>query len=183
MKQSGAMAQFFSFFSWPGLLDKRCEKQNLSGWEWVLKLSHRIDSELETYKNMAAFASCARELDRNREAGLPSVFLTLEGADPVEGDMGRIDALHQLGVRLITLTWNYPNCIGYPNSENAVEMARGLTPFGADAVEHMNELGMLIDVSHLSDGGFWDVLSASRAHRRSLPLERPRAQSTSAKPQ
>lgn len=65
--------------------------------------------------------------------------------------------MYKKGVRLITLTWNHENCIGYPNSDNADIMAKGLKKTGIEVVERMNELGMIVDVSHLSDGGFYQV--------------------------
>lgn len=67
-----------------------------------------------------------------------------------------------MGIRLITLTWNYENCIGYPNSPDAQVMGKGLKQFGFSVVEEMNRIGMIIDVSHLSEGGFWDVVSHSK---------------------
>ena len=80
----------------------------------------------------------------------------------LDGDLERLDDLYERDVRLITLTWNYENCIGYPNSRNRSVMEKGLTHFGKEVVERMNDMGMLIDVSHLSDGGFRDCIRYSR---------------------
>ena len=71
--------------------------------------------------------------------------------------MERIDKLYQMGVRLITLTWNDDNCFGHSHAKDAGRMQLGLTPFGKEAVTYMTERGILVDVSHLSDGGFYDV--------------------------
>ena len=57
-----------------------------------------------------------------------------------------------MGIRLITLTWNYENCIGYPNSRDLKDMGKGLKPFGFSVIDEMNRLGMIVDVSHLSEG-------------------------------
>ena len=81
------------------------------------------------------------------------------------------EQLYEQGVRLLTLTWNYENCIGSPNSRDTEVMQRGLKPFGIEVVRRMNELGMLVDVSHLSDGGFWDCIRyivASHSNCREL---------------
>lgn len=88
--------------------------------------------------------------------------LTVEEGGVLNGKMERLEELYRRGVRLITLTWNYENCIGSPNSLDPQVMGRGLKPFGIQVVERMNELGMIIDVSHLSDGGFWDCIRCSR---------------------
>ena len=71
--------------------------------------------------------------------------------------------MYEKGTRLMTLTWNYENCLGYPNSRDASVMGRGLKKFGLETIEQMNGLGMLVDVSHLSDGGFWDCIRHSSA--------------------
>ena len=90
-------------------------------------------------------------------------FLTLEGASPLCGKLSNLDYFYQKGIRLITLTWNYRNELGCGavSSQQYPENERGLTPFGIDVVKHMNELGIIIDVSHLSDEGFYDVLKYS----------------------
>src|SRR5699024_7042079 len=74
----------------------------------------------------------------------------------------RLHEFYDAGVRLITLTWNYENAAGYPNSRDSSVMRKGLKPFGKVLIEEMNDLGMIIDVSHLSDGGFWDVARRSK---------------------
>ncbi len=57
-------------------------------------------------------------------------------------------------MRLLTFTWNYENSLGFPNGSTDEQ---GLKPFGFAVLEEMNALGMIADVSHLSDRGFWDV--------------------------
>lgn len=94
----------------------------------------------------------------NRVAGI----LTVEEGGVLNGRPERLEELYARGVRLITLTWNYENCIGSPNSRDPEIMQRGLTPFGIQTVERMNDLGMIVDVSHLSDGGFRDCVRRSK---------------------
>jgi membrane dipeptidase len=78
--------------------------------------------------------------------------------------MSRLDHLYEEGVRLITLMWNYENCLGYPNSLDMKIMRKGLKPFGIEVVKQMKEKKMLIDVSHSSDGGFWDAMTYARGY-------------------
>ena len=107
-------------------------------------------------------AESLQDVARNAAAGKVSGMLSIEDGRAVNGSFDRIRAFYDLGVRVMGLTWNYANCFGYPNSPDAAEMRKGLTPFGKEAISCMEEMGMLIDVSHLSDGGFWDVARLSR---------------------
>ena len=66
------------------------------------------------------------------------------------------------GVKAIALTWNFDNCFGHPNSKDPAKMALPLTSFGHEAIAEMNRLGILVDVSHLNDGGFLDVARLSK---------------------
>ncbi len=97
-----------------------------------------------------------------------NALLTVEEGGAIEGNIGKLYALYGRGVRMMGLTWNYPNEIGfpsffrYPDDLRTREPTRGLTPFGRSVVAEMNELGMIIDLSHGSDQLLADVLSISR---------------------
>ena len=97
------------------------------------------------------------DLADNLKQGKVSGLLTLEDGRVVDGSLEKLEHYFGEGIRLISLTWNHENCFGAPNSSDKKIMEKGLTPFGKSAVELMCTLGMLTDVSHLSDGGFWDV--------------------------
>jgi len=86
----------------------------------------------------------------------------MEDGEAIHGNMDNLDRFYDLGIRALSLTWNGENCIGAPNSKDSETMAKGLTDFGKEVVYHMQEIGMLIDVSHLSDGGFWDVVKLAK---------------------
>lgn len=99
-----------------------------------------------------------------------SAMLTIEEGGVIQGDLNKLRYLYGLGVRMICLNWNYENGIGYPNYGKYIgsrpdyitpDIVHGLTAFGRQMVCEMNRLGIIIDVSHLSDKGFWDVLSIS----------------------
>ncbi len=108
-------------------------------------------------------ALSARQVRENSSAGFLSSILTVEDCVEIEGRMERFDRVYADGVRMMTLTWNYENCVGFPNSPDPLEHTRlGLKPFGFEAVEKLNELGVIIDVSHLSEAGFYDVAAHSK---------------------
>lgn len=163
LRQAGAAAQFFAMFlpqrnepEWFGL-ELMPEPEVL-----MEKMYEIYCSTLQVCSSYLAKACNYSDLEENRRAGKISAFLTIENGYPVRGRMENLERFYQMGVRLVTLTWNDPNCFGFCHSDNREEMKRGLTDFGKEAVRYMQELGMLVDVSHLSDGGFYDVAEASR---------------------
>lgn len=87
------------------------------------------------------------------------VLLAIEGGEVLEGKLSNLRILQRLGFRSITLTWNQRNQLADGVGER--ESKGGLTTFGKDVIREMNKLGMLIDVSHLNEAGFWDVLELS----------------------
>ncbi len=89
-----------------------------------------------------------------------SAVLSVEGGSALAGCLERVQSLYDDGVRLITLTWNDSNELG--DGIRAKE-GRGLTSFGRAVVKEMNRLHMAVDVSHLSDAGFYDVAAVSSA--------------------
>ena len=113
----------------------------------------------------------SRQMEKNWQEGRISAFLTIEDGREVQGRMERLEEYHRMGVRLLGLTWNYANCFGFPNSQDPSVMKQGLSDFGKEAVGELNRLGMIIDVSHLSDGGFWDVARLSRKTFCSQPFQ------------
>lgn len=92
----------------------------------------------------------------------PHGVLSIEGAEVLEGSLEALEAFARQGVRMIALTWNYENQVGYPAVSSS---GRGLKPFGKELLQRMGELGILADVSHLNDRGVEDVLALS-----SLPV-------------
>lgn len=99
-----------------------------------------------------------------------NAMLTIEDSELVP--YGRLEEFYQLGVRMITLTWNYPNRVGHPNLDGynlngyedlkRVDEENGLSEYGIAYVKKMEELGIIIDVSHCSDKVVWDVLKHTR---------------------
>ena len=117
--------------------------------------------ELAANTDLIAPALTAGDILKNRDAGKLSALLTVEDSVSLEGRLERVDEFFRDGVRMVALTWNYENSVGFPNSADPEKMALGLKPFGLECLARMNELGIVIDVSHLSEGGFWDVVEHS----------------------
>lgn len=168
LQAGGAFAQLFALFGfheprgYRGHADDPYQGKLYTPWEHVLLQYDVFCREMKNYADQIALATCTDDILKNEAEGKISALLSLEGTIPTEGKMERIDALYDMGVRLITLTWNHETPLAYPNSADADIMSKGLKPFGIEVVARMNQLGMLIDVSHLSDGGFYDVAKYSK---------------------
>lgn len=157
LKKNGCRAQFFAIFMPPLTLKTKMGSLFPSDEEHIRTLYRIFQSTLLKNSDYVAFAGNYEDLRRNTRAGKVSAFLTLEDGRAIDGRLSNLKRFYKLGVRLITLTWNLPNCLGVPCSGEADIMNRGLSKLGKESVAMMNDLGMIVDVAHLSDGGFWDV--------------------------
>jgi membrane dipeptidase len=99
-----------------------------------------------------------------REAGELAIFLSLEGADPLQNDIKLLRIFYELGVRGLGLVWSRRNYAGDGAffSNRRTGQRGGLTPFGLELIEKAESLGMFVDVSHLNDEGFSDVLEVAK---------------------
>ncbi len=156
LKRAGrfsAFAQFFAIFA---------DSQGKTGAE----LKERVQNQYRYFSDAMiiysdAICACqtkARAQAANRE-GKVAAFLSVEGAEILGCSIEGLTAAHQMGVRAINLTWNRANAISGSVVE---ENDRGLSDLGQAFVRHMERLGILVDVSHLSDPGFWDVMEISQ---------------------
>ncbi len=115
----------------------------------------------EINKNRDSICHCNDIADINHTINQNKVaaLLSIEGGDAVEGSLDNLLSFYDKGVRLMTLTWNYDNEISGSIGETDT---KGLTCFGKTVVEEMNSLDMVIDVSHISNQGFWDVIEHTK---------------------
>ena len=152
------LAQFFAIFIVPGEYYSTHGMEQIPEEKYINDCYRLYNSNLNRYKGLMAKAENYDDIINNANRGMLSSILTMEDGVTVHGNMNRLDLYYEMGVRALALTWNYANCFGSPNSTDKKVMSKGLTDFGKDAVRHMQDIGMLVDVSHLSDGGFWDVV-------------------------
>lgn len=128
------------------------------GYTIYKKMAALLKQELKKNEDLLLPVLKAEDMDAACAAGKTGAMFTVEDMGAVlDGHAERLEEAYQDGVRLMSLTWNYINCLGYPNSTEAKIMEQGLTPFGIETIAHAEALGMALDVSHLSDGGFYDV--------------------------
>lgn len=162
LRAAGAMAQIFAAFL---PTHEEAAEQGLTGEPQDLfdRIYACWQKELRANRALIAPVNKVSDFARNEKHGKLSALLSVEDCVLLEGELSRVTALYKKGVRVMTLTWWYENSLGYPCSPVPADSARGLKPFGKDAVQKMQELGILVDVSHLSDSGFADVAALSRA--------------------
>ncbi|HIY17687.1 MAG TPA: membrane dipeptidase, partial [Candidatus Intestinimonas stercorigallinarum] len=149
----GPWAQFFAAFGSP---------EDMPGrplWEVFLEEYALFRSELDANADLVVFCRTGKEAQAAFAAGKTAAFLSAEGAELLDCDLNKLRLAHRMGVRAVNITWNHPNALSGTNAE---EKDRGLSPLGREFVRAMGELGMLVDVSHLSDPGFWDVMEVTK---------------------
>lgn len=131
---------------------------------WGNHLLYALDAHGYLKREIAAhgadidLARSAGDILAARESGKLAALLAVENTAALERSIYALDALYELGVRTVTITHSARNEAA---DGCEVEGGGGLTGFGRQVIDRMNELGMLIDVSHLNERGFWDVLDRS----------------------
>lgn len=162
LRGSNALAQFFAIFLPPEKIFKEMGMEPIPDDEYINLAAKLLKSSVEENSDIIKMAYSYDDILKNESENKMSAMLTIEDGRSVDGNLEKLDMYYDLGIRLITLTWNYENSIGYPNSKDPEVMKRGLKSFGRETVEYMNEIGIIVDVSHLSDGGFYDVAKISK---------------------
>ena len=153
LKQGDYMLQCFAAF-----VD--VEKSSESPLLEVLQEIDIFHQMMDKYSKDIAPVYGFSDIRKNRDQGKISGLLTLEDGGVCMGDLSALRMLHRLGARMMTLTWNYENSLGYPATpfgKAAKTANQGLKEKGIAFLSEMERLGMIIDVSHLSDEGFYDV--------------------------
>lgn len=179
LAQGGASAQFFAMFMLPESMRENMKESFPEDNDYIEALLAIYDKTLEEQESCIGKCRDYCEYLKNKEAGKISAILSVEDGRVVDGNMEKLKWLRERGVRMMAPLWNYENCFGFPNADDAGIMQKSLTTFGKEAIIVMNDLGMIIDVSHMSDGGFWDVVhltkkpfAASHSNCRSLAPHR-----------
>lgn len=117
-----------------------------------------IQREVDKHKRLMSIAYSMADVEANREKGKMSAILTIEGPAGFDFDPALLENLHQIGFRITSLGWNEQNVLTGSNVTGG-----GLTDQGREYVREAQRLGMLVDVSHISDEGFWDIMEQTQA--------------------
>lgn len=155
MKKGGVDAIFFVLYT-----SNKMEPD--SATRRALQMAAKIYDTVENSNGKVIISTSAEEIIKNKKRGKLSVLIGMENGLPIQKDLSLLRIFYDLGVRYMTLTHagNNEICDSCATKE---KRWNGLSPFGVDVVKEMNRLGMLIDVSHISDAAFYDVLKYSDA--------------------
>lgn len=125
----------------------------------LLQMLDAFHSELDNNRDTIALATNYDEVMSTVKDGKIAAIISVEGGEPLEGDIGALRMIHRLGVRSLTLTHFPRNELG---DGSGADSGSHLTDFGRQVVEEMNRLDMLVDISHLNETGFWDVIEVTK---------------------
>ncbi|WP_297132685.1 dipeptidase [Terrisporobacter sp.] len=170
MKKSDYMLQVFASY-----INLKYDKNPLQNCLNHIDLLYK---ELEKYKDDISIVYNYEDIIRNKKNNKIYALLSIEEGGVCKGDLALLRNFYRLGVRMMTLTWNYENELSYPNGHYYDEVRnerKGLKEKGFEFIKEMEDLGMIIDISHLSDDGIYDVYNntkkpfiASHSNARSI---------------
>ncbi len=160
MKQGETAVQCFSAFVPTGFYPKPVRDTFV--WKRFCRIADKKDMLLKQHSDALTAVESIKDLDGCRESSKIGVVFTIEDMGVIGEDAAKLEAAYKRGVRIASLTWNHENTLAFPNSKKADIMRKGLKPFGFEMIEKMNDMGIIIDVSHLSDGGFYDCIKHSK---------------------
>lgn len=166
LKKGKCLGQVFAIF-----VD---QKLNFSPYNEFKKIYDRFMTELESNSSDIILVRNIDELDKAESQNKIGAFLSIEEGEVVRGSVKKLHEVYDKGIRILTITWNYKNKLGYPNYQFKYK-DKGLTEKGVNIVRECERLGILPDASHLSDKGFYDLLDicskpfiASHSNARSV---------------
>ena len=155
MKKGGVSASFFAIYT-------SCSLQPDQATRRAMEMIARVHDSVERNSSKVALARTPAQIRRNARGGLISILMGMENGAPIQKDLSLLRMFHRMGVSYMTLTHSGSNEI-CDSCTSPEPVWNGVSPFGREVIAEMNRLGMLIDVSHISDAAFWDVIKYSKA--------------------
>src|SRR3954470_1484454 len=158
-RKGGLGGEFFSIWVDPAVGERRYLQR-------ALDLIDAVRTQVERHPREFRLALTAADVEAARQNRQFAVLMGLEGAHPLGGDLRLLAVMYRLGVRYMTLTWSVSNELADSSGDVKkpdVVHHGGLSPLGRQAVAEMNRLGMMVDISHVSDKTFFDAIEVARA--------------------
>lgn len=160
VRRGNLSAEFFSIWVEPALYKGEYARR-------TLELIDAVKRQVNRHSDRIVFADSSEAIRRAHREGKFAALMGIEGGHSIENSLGLLRQYYDLGVRYMTLTWSNSNgwadSSGDVNDRRVRHTARGLTRFGEEVVLEMNRLGMMVDLSHVSDRTFYRAQAISRA--------------------
>lgn len=153
LKKGGSLGQVFAFF-----ID---QKLNDDPYEEFIKLYNNFIKEIKENSSEIEIVKNLEELNNAEKEGKIGAFISIEEGEVIKGSINNLRKVYEMGVRILTITWNYKNQLGYPN-KNYTYRDKSLTEKGIEIIEKCEDLGIIPDSSHLSDAGFYDLIKVCK---------------------
>ncbi len=160
MKEGGLDALFFGVFVGQG---PRTPEGYAKAQERARQLIDAVHKMAKDYPQLIGLAFSPEDAYRLKKEGKLAAFLGMENGYPLGRDLGLLEEFYKLGIRYLTLCHSQDNDICDSSTDRSHPEDNGLSDFGREVVKACNQLGIMVDVSHISDKSFWDVLSVSQA--------------------
>jgi membrane dipeptidase len=160
MNEGGLHAEFFAVFTGQG---PRNDSAYTKVHQTALEVFNSIHRNVEKNSAVASIALTADDAYRIMRTGKIAAFIGVENGYPLGKDISRVKEFYDQGARYITLAHSKNNDICDSSSDPAGPENNGLSDFGKEVVKEMNRLGLMVDVSHISDKSFFDVLKVTSA--------------------
>jgi len=155
MKKGGLTAEFFSLYVKPWYVEHGGSARR------TLDMIDSVYRAVERHPRDLMIATTVADIRRAKRQGKIAALMGIEGGHAIEDSLATLREFHRLGVRYMTLTWNNTN--NWADAGRGEKKHNGLSDFGKEVVREMNRLGMLVDVSHVSDETMSDALDVSKA--------------------
>lgn len=154
MKAGGLNAEFFAAYV-------PAKYANNGAASYCMKIMETIHEMVDRYPKWVRFAASTTDIRNAVRDGKGAILIGIEGGHAIEDSLELLRAYYRFGARYMTLT--HTNSNDWADSSGDAPKHNGLTPFGKEVVLEMNRLGMMVDVSHVSDKTFYDVIATSKA--------------------
>jgi membrane dipeptidase len=155
MKKGGLTAEFFSLYVKPWYVEHGGAARR------TLDMIDSVYRAIERHPRDLMLATSVADIRRAKRQGKVAALMGIEGGHAIEDSLSTLREFYRLGVRYMTLTWNNTN--NWADAGRGEKKHHGLSDFGKDVVSEMNRLGMMVDVSHVSDETMSDALDVSKA--------------------
>ncbi len=160
MKEGGLDAMFFAAFT---AQRERTPENTDAVYQMANKMIDSTYAVCKRYSDLAEVATKVDDAKRIEAEGKRAIYIGMENGFPLGTELSRVKEFYDKGVRYITLSHSSNNDICDSSTDHNGSEHNGLSKFGEEVVKEMNELGMLVDVSHISDKSFYDVVELSKA--------------------